>query len=833
MGDAFDGYSPLTPDELAAGPAIARRMSDDGVPVFPVPADAPAPPTRHFNHGEPTATWTYRDAVGAELCRILRFDFPDGRKEFCPLTLWRNAKGLRWRWKALCAPRPLYGLDRLADNPYAPVIVCEGEKAADAAAKVFPDHAAVTSSGGSQAAAKSDWSLLSGRKATIWPDNDEPGANYANEVAAILTRAGCEVSVIDANALTAVDGGAHDSNFEPIGWDAANALAEWADSEALRSAALRLAKPFAATEAGAVEAKPSPSEENISVKLRGAATVSEIKSAAATLNKDDIEGAKRLIEAALAAKANQIEADQIIKALARSFRVPKAGVEQLWRDIEQAKPVLKGPGEDELAALSEAGSRERVAKRAELFEQCKHIATNPRLLDEMASLVRSLGVVGERHAILAAYVTATSRLSCGRAISLLRRGAAASGKNHLVESVFKLVPPESIVAVVGGSPKSLAYYGGVDADDALQHKVIYVPEAAAIADKHGVESEFTTMLRVLISESRLVYQTVQTQEDGPPITVTATKNGPIAVVITSARANIEEEMMTRLMVVDADESSDQTRAIIENTLTDRQDAVAQGESSRWLDFQRWLELGGPYDVIIPYISAVRQAHSDEARLPLRYRRDIANFLTAIKTSAIIHSAQRKRDERGRVVADLNDYDVAHAAFDRDMGGLYSVNVPDTIKAVVRAVEAMVEREKVERQDDGGPWIDSAKVTYDSLMAALGINSNDTAGRRLKEALRLGLIEQVEPQGGLGKTTARRYRVLVPSVELEERRHGGVFPSPDAVRNAMQSENCTGYTAWTASSAGEGERPSIQERKALSNPGDLGTAPARRVLRGKI
>ena len=92
------------------------------------------------------------------------------------------------------------------------------------------------------------------------------------------------------------------------------------------------------------------------------------------------------------------------------------------------------------------------------------------------------------------------------------------------------------------------------------------------------------------------------------------------------------------------------------------------------------------------------------------------------------------------------------------------------------------------------------------MAALGINSNDTAGRRLKEALRLGLIEQVEPPGGFGKTTARRYRVLVPSVDLEKRHHGGVFPSPDAVRKAMQSENCTGYTGCTASSEGEGEGP---------------------------
>jgi len=133
------------------------------------------------------------------------------------------------------------------------------------------------------------------------------------------------------------------------------------------------------------------------------------------------------------------------------------------------------------------------------------------------------------------------------------------------------------------------------------------------------------------------------------------------------------------------------------------------------------------------------------------------------------------------------------------------------------------------------------------MTALGINSNGTAGRRLKEAQRLGLIEQFEPPGGFGKTTARRYRVLIPSVDLEKRHHSGVFPSPDAVRDAMRSENCTGYTACTPSSEGEGV--SAQEEKVFSDkePEDLSRqggkdlsiektveiTAARRVLRGRI
>ncbi len=110
-----------------------------------------------------------------------------------------------------------------------------------------------------------------------------------------------------------------------------------------------------------------------------------------------------------------------------------------------------------------------------------------------------------------------------------------------------------------------------------------------------------------------------------------------------------------------------------------------------------------------------------------------------------------------------------------MGSLYSVNVPETIKAVVRAIEDMVQRERLKGEADDVFPPDSAKVTYDGLMTAPGINSHDTAGRRLRQAQRLGLIEQVEPPGGFGKTTPRRYRVLVPSSELQERKAGGGVP----------------------------------------------------------
>src|SRR6516162_6386892 len=67
-------------------------------------------------------------------CFIGRYNKADGDKEFWPRT-WRKNRETgkeEWRWKNVPDPRPLYGLELLAQRPNAPVMVVEGEKCADA-----------------------------------------------------------------------------------------------------------------------------------------------------------------------------------------------------------------------------------------------------------------------------------------------------------------------------------------------------------------------------------------------------------------------------------------------------------------------------------------------------------------------------------------------------------------------------------------------------------------------------------------------------------------------------------------------------------------------------
>ena len=227
-------FTPLSEEERATGSEAwaAAPEPDSWHPIQPVPQGAPkAEP--HPRLGKPSTLWRFRDSEGRTLGFTCRFDKPDGGKEILPLTFWEDSAGRqRWRWTAFPVSRPLYGLDRLVARPNAPVIVTEGEKAADGAATLFPDHVVVTSPGGCRAAGKADWTPLKGRHVAVWPDNDEAGANYAEAVSRLCTDSGAaSVAIVDVP-----------SDFPPK-WDLADALPEGWTVDRLREL-LDNARPY-------------------------------------------------------------------------------------------------------------------------------------------------------------------------------------------------------------------------------------------------------------------------------------------------------------------------------------------------------------------------------------------------------------------------------------------------------------------------------------------------------------------------------------------------------------------------------------------------------------
>ena len=184
-------------------PADRKRQAPPGNTregnVIPIILGGPEPPERHPRLGVSTERWVYRDEQEYPLYFVLRFESGDKPgKQILPLCLCRLPDGApQWQWRAWPAPRPLYNLHRLGRSGQdVPVLMVEGEKTADAAQKLFPDHVCMTWSGGCQAVHKADFSPLRGRNVIIWPDNDKAGKAVAQTLVKMLCNAGAVVRVL-------------------------------------------------------------------------------------------------------------------------------------------------------------------------------------------------------------------------------------------------------------------------------------------------------------------------------------------------------------------------------------------------------------------------------------------------------------------------------------------------------------------------------------------------------------------------------------------------------------------------------------------------------------
>ena len=118
--------------------------------------------------------WVYKDAQGAPVGIVLRWNLADKKKTIRALW-WLDHS---WSMSPAADSRPLFQLDLLGSSRR--VFVAEGEKCAQILAEL--GCTATTSSGGGLAAKKSDWSPLAGREVFLLPDEDAAGTKYIDAV---------------------------------------------------------------------------------------------------------------------------------------------------------------------------------------------------------------------------------------------------------------------------------------------------------------------------------------------------------------------------------------------------------------------------------------------------------------------------------------------------------------------------------------------------------------------------------------------------------------------------------------------------------------------------
>ena len=211
-----EAYRELDGDRSVAVSAPPRREAPKRLVITPVPAESADCDCIHPDYGPPVRTWCYQDGNGDVLGYVARYEPKGARKQIVPWTFTADGWG-RGSWPA---PRPLYRLHDLEARPDDPVLIVEGEKAADAAAAWADPYSVVSWPGGSQALHLADWRPVFGRQILLWPDADDAGRIAMLRLAEIL-RPHCNViKIINPTG-------------QPDGWDAADAdFRTWTEARA-------------------------------------------------------------------------------------------------------------------------------------------------------------------------------------------------------------------------------------------------------------------------------------------------------------------------------------------------------------------------------------------------------------------------------------------------------------------------------------------------------------------------------------------------------------------------------------------------------------------------
>lgn len=236
--DEFEAEGQTIAERVSLGKATNNHGGGAIVPFHPIvdqrgimaalSGKEKAAVQRQMAAGFQVTPYFYRSEQGEILQAVLRFDHAHHAKSIKPLI--HCGKGVYW-FHSIEGQRPLYNLDQLFARPEAPVLVVEGEKAAEAAQAIFPEYVVTTWMSGASSVYRAEMLPLAGRRVTIWPDNDEAGRKAANAFAAHALKAGAT----SASIVTVPD-------IYPEKWDLADPLPAEVGSNATLSALLGDAK---------------------------------------------------------------------------------------------------------------------------------------------------------------------------------------------------------------------------------------------------------------------------------------------------------------------------------------------------------------------------------------------------------------------------------------------------------------------------------------------------------------------------------------------------------------------------------------------------------------
>jgi DNA primase catalytic core len=312
------------------------------------------------------------------------------------------------------------------------------------------------------------------------------------------------------------------------------------------------------------------------------------------------------------------------KSAATELRVEEHIVQRdLGRLLLKLEQVI-----EERAKTAESPVPAPAAMTAAQTQEALAFLRDENLIERIMADVERVGLVGEPHNALVAYLACISR-KLSAPLAVLIQSTSAAGKSLLMDTVLALVPQEDRVHYSAMTGQSLFYLGETD----LKHRIL------AIAEEEGVR-QAAYALKVLQSQGELtIASTGKDPATGMLVTQQYRVEGPVMLFLTTTAIDVDEELVNRCLVLTINESREQTRRILARQRSGRTlaglIATSDAESirQRHQNAQRLLR---PLAVVNPYAEDLTFL-DDRTRM----RRDHAKYLTLIEAITLLRQHQRE------------------------------------------------------------------------------------------------------------------------------------------------------------------------------------------------
>ncbi len=272
------------------------------------------------------------------------------------------------------------------------------------------------------------------------------------------------------------------------------------------------------------------------------------------------------------------------------------------------------------------------------------------------------------------YLDAVSALTTAP-INLAVLGRASIGKTFVATNILQYVPEEYVVYLGDMSPTALVHESGTY--DEQREETIVDLQKKILAFMETPNPATLGRLKPLLSHDRFetTFKITDRTTSGKHRTKTVRLRGFPSVILCSAQTTLtNEEQRTRWLSLTPEISEEKTRKSIMKMAKAYDNTINTDEEKREIElFHNVFEVLAfyyPLDVIIPYAEILASHFEFTDPSAPRLFMWICNL---IKANATLHMFQRKKDKKGKIIANLEDL--------KEIVGLAPVFITPTVKGV--------------------------------------------------------------------------------------------------------------------------------------------------------